>query len=69
MQCNNGTTFFSYFVEGTNFKKVVKEAKEIVLAEHHQDGTNVSFFCVSDGYNETKYTIRGENKRFSVERY
>ena len=69
MQCNNNTTFFSYTVDGTSFQKVVKEAKEIVRGEHQQSKTNVSFFIVSDGKNDTKYSLHGLNKRFSIEKY
>ena len=58
MQCNNSTTFFSYNIEGTDFRKVVKEAKKIVSAEHHQEENNVSFFIVSDGVDDVKY-VRG----------
>jgi hypothetical protein len=69
MQCNNNTTFFSYTVDGSSFKKVTKEAKEIVRGEHQQSRTNVSFFIVSDGKNDTKFSLYGFNKRFSIEKY
>ena len=50
-------------------RKVVKEAKGIVRGEHQQSKTNVSFFIVSDGKNDTKYSLHGLNKRFNIEKY